>query len=380
MSLSQSFQLPDLISIVGLLELRTNRHCRFATDTSERWFSEVSGGEILTENELSYLHTTKIGLLAALCFPTCDAPQLRLLTDFLTLLFYSNKRSSEYSGKAVAALWSFQDLGSTEHLPSSRKSGMDMLKRHELLKHIIEPRISRLISKATDGWETRFTHSVQAYRVAQEHVSNAHADGLVPATLEEYVGFRRELNGISMVLGLAELLEIFQFPVLQGPASEKLEVLKHSAFDVINWSMDVVSYQYDQSRGMENNLVTFLMAHKSLSVQGAVNVSGNMIKTAFASFCGAEQALLEILSSNDSLGIPVLSWVWSSFAPGTSPDPVREKVLDDTRSYVTALKDCVIGTINWAYETELYFGKKGGEMRTFGWVFINSAATEDGSI
>jgi len=90
MPLCHSFQLPDLLAIIGSLELRTNPHCRFVTDSSEIWLSEEP--DMLTANELSYLRSTKIGLLAALCFPACDAPQLRILTDFMTaVIFFWNE-------------------------------------------------------------------------------------------------------------------------------------------------------------------------------------------------------------------------------------------------------------------------------------------------
>lgn len=132
MPLSHSFQLPDLLGIISCLELRTNRFCRFATDTSDKWFFEESN--CISPSELTYLRTTKLGLLAALCFPTCDAPQLRLLTDFLTVLFYSNIRAFSLTDASIRP--------STEHkLPPSnvenaaqRESGLDILENHVLFK------------------------------------------------------------------------------------------------------------------------------------------------------------------------------------------------------------------------------------------------------
>lgn len=63
-----------------------------------------------------------------------------------------------------------------------------------------------------------------------------HGENLVP-TLEEYLELGRELNGFSMILDLSELLEIIQFPELQGEHAQKLLNLKERAFDVIAWSM-----------------------------------------------------------------------------------------------------------------------------------------------
>jgi hypothetical protein len=56
-------------------------------------------------------------------------------------------------------------------------------------------------------------------------------------SVEDYVEMRRELHGISMSLKIAELLEIFQIPELQGAGAENLQNLNRSAFDIIAWSM-----------------------------------------------------------------------------------------------------------------------------------------------
>lgn len=134
MPLNQSFQLPDLLGIIRSLELRTNRLCRFATDTSEKWFFEETN--CLSTAELSYLHSTKLGLLAALCFPTCDAPQLRLLTDVLTMLFYSHLRTfsdTGYSDLSIQATWPTTEQ-KTSNEESPAQSGLDILQNHVLFK------------------------------------------------------------------------------------------------------------------------------------------------------------------------------------------------------------------------------------------------------
>lgn len=86
-----NYQLPNLLSFYHAFELRTNRYCRAVTLASEQWLLD-SNTNILDEAERKALRGSKIGLWAALCYPTCDAPQLRLVTDFLSLLVYSNAR------------------------------------------------------------------------------------------------------------------------------------------------------------------------------------------------------------------------------------------------------------------------------------------------
>jgi len=228
-----------------------------------------------------------------------------------------------------------------------------------------------------------------------------HRESIIP-TLEEYHELGREINGSSMILDLSELLEIIRFPELQGEDARNLLNLKQTAFNVIAWSMvsmvsltlillmflmdliifkDVVSHQFDLAKGNEHNLVTIIMHHKKLSLQGAVNLVGNMIKDAFATFCSLEHCLLESVDPKCVIGLPILSWVWASLAPSSnnSSGTVRDETSPSVQDYITRLKDCIVGTINWLYETELYLGKKGSEVRTFGWVFINTTTVDEHS-
>ena len=104
---------------------------------------------------------------------------------------------------------------------------------------VINPRITRLVPAASNAWKSRFSHSVQLFQTAQTKMIQNHSENIFP-TLEEYLELGRELNGSSMILDLSELLEITQFPELQGEDAEKLLKLKQLAFDVITWSMVIV--------------------------------------------------------------------------------------------------------------------------------------------
>ena len=155
--MSHSFQLPDLLGIISCLELRTNRFCLFATNTSEKWFLEEINHSFSPE-ELSYLRSTKLGLLAALCFPTCDAPQLRLLTDFLTMLFYSNIRAlsltqaGNSNNSIQATMWHRTTTeGDDDESVNRRDSGLDLLQNHVLFKQFSKKVISYYNSDYTDS-------------------------------------------------------------------------------------------------------------------------------------------------------------------------------------------------------------------------------------
>jgi hypothetical protein len=110
------------------------------------------------------------------------------------------------------------------------------------------------------------------------------------------------------------------------------------------------------------------MFHKNLSMQGAMNLAGSMIKEAFACFCANEKRLLDNLENRTAVG-GLLSWIYQ---PDLNPDNDTQVKL--IKRYIRALKDCIAGNIHWLYETELFLGKKGSEVRTFGWVFVDSQA------
>ncbi|KAF9467542.1 isoprenoid synthase domain-containing protein [Collybia nuda] len=382
--MSPSYQLPDLLSLSRPFELRTNQSCRTVTQASEAWLFALKGSELdntLTRAELASLSSMKAGLLAALCFPGCDPPQLRFLTDFLTFLILSDQRV-RHAKQLPDSGWSEGDVGD--------KNGFDLLNNHALFQYII-PQMKRLISRAPLDWDTRFTSSVVSYHSAQLQAISNRSNNIVPE-LEEYMKLRRDLSGLNMIFDLVELTEIAAFTVPDTNLSEKMETLKRLAADIISCSLDVVSFNADQAQGNPHNLITVLVTHKALSLQGAFTFAGALIKDMYGAFAAIEESLLDLgqptpPQPNHSRLLTLFSpaWTWSPFPSAstptspTIPEQLKQQVdstLSDLHSCVQALKDCVVGTVNWVYETELYFGKKGEEIRTFGWVFLNPKTDE----
>lgn len=175
------------------------------------------------------------------------------------------------------------------------------------------------------------------------------------------------------------------------------------------------------TRCSTHNLISLLSKHKSLSLQGAMNYAGGMVKETLQEFHHLERQLLPsraTTTGDKGSGETSWSWLWSipavmglgeglstnSASPAnrhylsgiqqttaTSPtadgwnlDELGENEPSQFDSneqydqaqvarYVLSLRDYIIGSIHWGYETELYFGQKGGEIRSFGWVFLSSS-------
>ncbi|KAF5336263.1 hypothetical protein D9758_016057 [Tetrapyrgos nigripes] len=157
---------------------------------------------------ITILPTLKIGLLASLCFPTCDSPQLRLVVDFWTIVVledlklmrgmrrWSKAGNGDENGdgdgdggrdgdrvdeELVKGWWgcasgsgsSNQVQGSSSSSSGSSESKSDVdvdvlevLKGHAHFKHL-HPQLARLSSTMSSRWNDQFTHAVLAFRRAQ---------------------------------------------------------------------------------------------------------------------------------------------------------------------------------------------------------------------
>ncbi|EGN97723.1 hypothetical protein SERLA73DRAFT_92947 [Serpula lacrymans var. lacrymans S7.3] len=315
-----SIQLPDLPSFCNAIELRANSHCRPVTQASQKWLKQVGLGCPAEGNancEALSWGAMKVGLLAALCYPRADATQLRLSMDVLSLM-----------------LWT------AERLVASNEANMekfDAVVQSNVFLHLSD-RLLRLSSKSPI-WYDRFDRSLYAFRTAQ--VDLARNRGVVP-DLETYIELRRDSSGLKVVFDMIEYTHGFILPedVVDDPTFRKMV---ENACNVIAWSEDIVSYSRDNTKKNMNNLITVLMVEKSMSVQAALEYSGTLVQQSIDAFLETERI------------VPC----WD-----------KQATREDIRLYVQGLRDCIAGSINWFYETERYFGDKGEQVRSYGWVFL----------
>ena len=81
-------------------ELRSNQHCSHVTLSSEKW--ALANPLFLDAEEEAHLPGARLGLLASLCFPTCDPGQLLAImgasgagkSTFLDILARKNKKGA----------------------------------------------------------------------------------------------------------------------------------------------------------------------------------------------------------------------------------------------------------------------------------------------
>ncbi|KAF7375466.1 hypothetical protein MSAN_00434500 [Mycena sanguinolenta] len=167
-----------------------------------------------------------------------------------------------------------------------------------------------------------------------------------------------------MVFDLIEATEGLEM----SSADHRWDKLKTSAADVIALSMDIFAYNNDQFIDNKFNIVSLLRAHRGCTVQAAINQAFSLIERSLQKFLSAEAALENPVPETTSI------WTWNPLRRKEPSDgaPVKAILTTDSKLYLRGLKDCIIGTLNWGYETELYFGSKGDEVRQFGWVFLKA--------
>ncbi|KAI0370764.1 hypothetical protein BV20DRAFT_966283 [Pilatotrama ljubarskyi] len=234
-------------------ELRSNPHCRAVTHLAEK--SAFSTPLFLDAEEEVRLPGARLGLLAALCFPTCDASQLLAVTKFLiVVMHWMDRPRSLYADEEI-----FDPIWAKYLRPTTRRD-----------------------------WQKRFQRHLAAFRDGRALLAQDAAEGILP-DLESYIGIRCDACGVKMFL------------------------------DLIIYAGDVAAYA---QRPHSGNIIAVLMHERRYTAQAATHFAGNL------------------------------------------------RDADDVRAYVQGLRDCIVGTLRWLYETDRYFGETAEDVRSSGWVCL----------
>lgn len=138
------------------------------------------------------------------------------------------------------------------------------------------------------------------------------------------------------------------------------------------------SYNIDQSLDNKLNIVCVLQSEREAGLASSINEAGNLIRQRLEQFKALEDSLL--LNASAPLGHATstttfsLSWLWNNTPKIRGlPDStlISQTQVHDVGLYVRELKDCMVGFLNWAYETDMFFKTKGESVKSFGWVFLS---------
>jgi len=316
-----SLQLPDLLSFCSVFELRTNRHCREVSLASEKWL--LGSGIALSSMAWS---GAKPGLLAAACHPSADATQLRFIVDFLSLLLYHREQPLIDSRRAATT--GMSDSG----------AAVNDVDPYPFV--LLSDRLSRMAYRHP-RWYMQFGKSQRRYLEARRQLSRNGARGVVP-DLETYIEQRRDASGFRMALDMVQYAGDVNVP--DALAGDALFVRLHDhACDIASWSEDIISCAKGVPPKHEANIVRILMTERNVPLECAVSAAGALVKQSVNAFVTTEEAVLSV------------------------PDFATDH---EVRRYLRGLREWIAGFVNWLYETRLFLGEKGNEVRAFGWVFV----------
>ena len=97
-----------------------------------------------------------------------------------------------------------------------------------------------------------------------------------------------------------------------------------------------------------NNLLTILMREKGLSLQQAVDYSGEMIRSLINTF---QECRAQLPSFNETMKMD-----------GHKSDQVDQDIDKDVQIYVQSLEYWITGNIYWSFATKRYFGTEHKEV------------------
>ncbi|KAJ3810346.1 hypothetical protein F5876DRAFT_42015 [Lentinula aff. lateritia] len=314
------------------------------------------------------------------------------MIDFCTLIVLDTD-SLLRSNSPIASHWSPGN-------DTSKSGYVEILQTHPVLQrlasnHIIHlfllilvyiyrllTRLSRLQNSTTESWQQRFTSSIVAFRHSRQKAMDYRREGTALAHLEieEYISFRRDLSGMPCILDLLEAVEGLKLDI--PPYNDDLRTLRRLVGDIIVLTWDVFSYNIDQSIDNKINIVSLLQSKREIALVHSIKEAGDLIFQRIDTFKSMEKSLLSSVGASPSdrasdTGATALASLWNStglFSAAQKPNNPHTSVTEfqahDIILYIRALKDCMVGFLHWAYETDIFFGTKGDTVKGFGWVFL----------
>ncbi|KAG9313630.1 terpenoid synthase [Chiua virens] len=328
-----TIRLPDLVSHCKF-DLHIDRSHKRVSVESMGWLFD--GDPDLDEPSRRAFHGVKAGKLAAMCYPNVGYPQLRACTDFLNWLIHLDNLSDDMTDRSIENV--AEVVMNSLHQPYTYHSP-------GRLSRMTTDIGGRIIQTASPGTVQRFLEGMDLFFRAVQQQARDRASGILPS-VETYVALRRDTSGCKPCVALIEYAHHLHIPddVMGHPI---LQRLTEGANDVVTWVNDIVSYDVEQSKGHTHNLINIVMQEHGLTVQDAINMTGD--------FC--DRAMDQFLL--DRANLP--SW-----------GPVIDA---EVRVYVSGLEDWMVGSLHWSYETERYFGKAGQRIKKTGILTLRPKVT-----
>ncbi|KZT50890.1 terpenoid synthase [Calocera cornea HHB12733] len=232
-----SFTIPDLVSYCEF-PLRINADlCEAA---SLEWITSACK---FSEKQKRTASRMKLGTLAAMVYPDCELPDLRVCTDFMHYLFYTDDLTDAMTmDEAIRVKETIIDvLRHQYHYIEQVEAG-----KTSTLVNVTHDLGTRMLPKSSLYLKARLIQSLATYLEAVcQHCALRSRRASVP-TIEEYILLRREEGGVRPCFALVESVNSLDLPdeIFTHPVFHDLE---NAANDMIVWSNVRSSSAWDTS-------------------------------------------------------------------------------------------------------------------------------------
>ncbi|KIJ61808.1 hypothetical protein HYDPIDRAFT_95823 [Hydnomerulius pinastri MD-312] len=313
--------IPDLVSHCTF-DLSKNRNHKLASRESKKWL--FNGDPNLDEGSRRAFHGLKAGQLTAMCYPKAGYPQLRVCSDFMNWLFHLDNLSDDMDIRGIKDVANVV-MNSLHHPHTYRSSTR--------LNRMTKDFYKRMIQTASPGACQRFMETLEFFFQAVNQQAKDRANNHIP-DLESYIALRRDTSGCKPCWALIEYANNLDIPdeVMDHPI---LRSLGEATNDLVTWSNDIFSYNVEQSKGQNHNMIDVVMNEQGLDLQSAVDFVGEMCR----------QSIDRFVEDRNSL-------------PSWGP-----KIDKDVATYVDGLANWIVGSLHWSFDSERYFGLNGREVK-----------------
>ncbi|KAF8630447.1 hypothetical protein AX17_005424 [Amanita inopinata Kibby_2008] len=327
-----SFVLPDLVS-----------HCTFPlvyhpngdeiAKQSVDWLDTSCPD--LNQKQRRALYGLQAGELTAFCYNTAQPERLRVVSDFMNYLFHLDNisdgmmtRETDVLADVVMNAFWFSNRYMPTAMPGKEQPAVE-LNPGKLARDYW----FRCIRGAGPGTQARFKETMELFFESVNIQARARDEGIIP-DLESYIDVRRDTSGCKPCWALIEYALGIDLPdfVVEHPV---IEALNQGANDLVTWSNDIFSYNVEQSRGDTHNMIVILMHYHNHSLQSAVDYVGNLCAQTIDKFIENTKLL-----------------------PSWGPE-----IDSMVNQYVQGLRDWIVGSLHWSFQTHRYFGTEGPQVK-----------------